>query len=157
MRSSIVKFILLAIFTICALPSVAQCPEFAYLNGTYVKKGAGYSIEAKIDFKGQKAPEGSVYRSDFDSPEVPVERYYGYIKLTSGGHTEGYDIVSATAGGDGPILELAAWQTGVAQLAYPMFYNNTLVMDSGMMFEEAYMHEKLTKQTAPRKKSKRRK
>lgn len=145
MKQTLISLVTLTLCIFCVFPAPGQCPEFAYLNGTYVKKGTGYTIEAKIDFNGWKAPENSYYRMDFDSDLEPVEKYYGYIKLTSGDHQEGYDIVSAIAGGDGPILILAHWQTGIASSTYPSFYNNTLTMDSGMMFEEKYMHETLTK------------
>ena len=145
MKHVLTKLMAVTICLIFSFPGVAQLPEFNYLNGLYVKKGNGYSVEAKIDFNGWKA-ENAYYRPDFDSDEKPVERYYGYIKLKSGDHQEGYDIVEVIPSGDGPVFTLASWQTGIAVSVYPSFYNNTLVMDSGGMIGEPYMQYTLRKE-----------
>lgn len=146
MRFQITRLLAVATLIICALPAMAKFPEYKRYNGTYVKEGNGYKIEAKIDFNGM--PCEDAYIDDEDN-SVPYNTYYGYVKLISGDHQEGYNIVDVVPASDGPIFMVASWQVPRVCQAYPDFgYGGTLEVDTGMNFEnDPYMSETLKKVT----------
>lgn len=140
------KFALLILGAVCSLSAHSQdLSMYKNLNGTYVKQGPDYTIEAVINFNG--IPKEGMYIDNSDSC-VEYTKYYGYVQLKSGEHSEGYDIVTVTPAGDGPIFGLASWQIPRIMWVYPSFDGNTLILDSGNMGEGGYLTETLKKKVA---------
>ena len=142
MKNYLSKLIVTMTLMLCVIPAIAQFPEYKSLNGTYTKIGKDYKIEAKIDFNG--IPYDGTY-FDESGEEVSYSKYYGYIKLISGDHQEGFDIVNVIPAGDGPIFMLAPWQFPRTMMVYPNFYDVTLQMVTDGDPVEPYLGEILKK------------